>query len=343
MDPTTRRPLGRTDVTVPLCGFGGAPLGNLFEHYTDDDADATISAAYEAGIRLFDTSPWYGRGLSELRFGASLRRQPRADFLVSTKVGRILSAPADVDAFARSSRAWEHGLPFEHHHDYSYDGIMRSYEDSLQRLGLNRVDLLIVHDLDEGNLGSQRSVEAHFSQLVTGGYRALADLRASGKIGAIGVGVNTVGTIPRFLDALDIDFFLVASPYTLVEQPVLDHEFPLCAEHGASVIIGAVFASGILATGPVPGARYNYAEPTAEQAERVRRIQEVCTSYDVPLPAAALQFPLHHPVVASIIPGAVEPAHIASNLDNLRREIPTAMWDELKQQGLLREDAPTPA
>lgn len=343
MDPTAHRRLGRSEVTLPVCGFGGAPLGNLFEHYSDSDADATISAAYDGGIRYFDTSPWYGRGLSELRFGTNLRRRPRGEFLISTKVGRVLSAPADIDAFARSERAWEHGLPFEHHHDYSYDGVMRSYEDSLQRLGLNRVDLLIVHDLDRGNLGSERSVEAHFSQLVTGGYRALVDLKASGRIGAIGVGVNHVGTIARFLDALEIDVFLVASPYTLVEQPVLDHELPLCAEHGASIIIGTVFASGILATGAVPGARYNYAEPTPEQAERVRRIEAVCTSYEVPLPAAALQFPLHHPLVASIIPGAVQPSHVTANLENLRRDIPTDLWDDLKHQGLLREDAPTPS
>ena len=343
MDPMAQQRLGRTDVTVPACGFGCAPLGNLFEHYQDTEADATITAAYEAGIRYFDTSPWYGRGLSELRLGASLRQQPRADFLVSTKVGRVLTSPADFDAFARKERAWEHGLPFEHHHDYSYDGVMRSYEDSLQRLGLNRVDLLIVHDLDEVNLGSERSVDAHLSQLVTGGHRALTDLKASGRIGAIGVGVNRVGTIPRFLDALEVDFFLVATPYTLAEQPALDHEFPLCAEHGASIIIGAVFASGILATGAVPGARYNYAEPTLEQAERIRRIEGVCASYEVPLPAAALQFPLHHPIVASIIPGAVHPSHVTTNLQHLRQDIPTGLWADLKDQGLLREDAPTPS
>ena len=294
------------------------------------------------GVRYYDTSPWYGRGLSEHRFGRALYRKPRDEFILSTKVGRLFSAPQDIGAFAASERAWRHGLEFEHRHDYSYEGVMRSFEDSLQRLRLNRIDLLIIHDLDSLVLGSERLVDAHLNQLATGGIMALQDLKAAGKIKAIGAGVNQTGTIAKFLDVLDLDFFLVALPYTLAEQPVLESEFPLCEKRGVGVIIGAVFASGILATGAVPGAHLNYRDPTAEEADRIRRIEAVCRKFETPLAAAALQFTLHHPVVASIIPGAIDPSHLTRNLELFRHDTPVELWAELKQQGLLRGDAPTP-
>lgn len=207
---------------------------------------------------------------------------------------------------------------------------------------MNRIDVLVIHDLDVGNLGTEERVTAHLHQLATGGFRALEDLKKAGLIKAYGAGVNTLGTIPRFLDVVDLDFFLVALPYTLAQQPVLDREFPLLEKRGIGVVIGGVFASGILATGPVPGARYNYHEPTADEAQHVRRIEAVCRSFDVPLAAAALQFTLHHPVVASVIPGAFAPNHPTQNVETMRVEIPSGLWHELKRQGLLREDAPTP-
>jgi D-threo-aldose 1-dehydrogenase len=219
---------------------------------------------------------------------------------------------------------------------------MRSYEDSLQRLGMNRIDMLLIHDLDLANMGSEALLAAHLDQLATGGMRALRELKAHGLIGAIGAGVNRLGTIPRFLDLLDLDFFLVALPYTLAEQPVLDEEFPLCEKRGVGLIIGGVFASGILATGVVPGARYNYHEPSPAEAEHVRRIEAVCARYEVPLAAAALQFPLHHPLVASVIPGALHPSQVGRNIESMRHPIPDALWAELKEEGLLRADAPTP-
>jgi D-threo-aldose 1-dehydrogenase len=342
MDPFRKRQLGQTSVWLPQLGFGGAGLGNLFDDIPEGTADETLAAAWDEGIRYYDTSPWYGRGLSEHRFGRALFRKPRDEFVISTKVGRLFGAPRDVAAFTDSERAWSLGLPFEHRHDYTYEGVMRSFEDSLQRLRLNRIDLLIVHDLDSLVLGSERLVDAHLTQLATGGIRALQDLKASGRIKAIGAGVNQLGTIPKFLEMLDLDFFLVALPYTLAEQPVLDVEFPLCEKRGVGVIIGAVFASGILATGAVPGAKISYREPTAEEAERINRMEAVCKRFDTPLAAAAMQFTLHHPAVASIIPGAIDPAQVRNNVALFRHETPPELWSELKRDGLLREDAPTP-
>ena len=343
MNPFERRTLGRSKVEVSALGMGGAPLGNNFVDVSDAEAESTLIAAWDAGVRFFDTSPWYGRGLSEMRVGRALYRRPRADFVLSTKVGRIFRAPADPAAFERSERKWPLGLKFEHYHDYSYDGIMRAYDDSLLRLGMNRIDVLVIHDLDYGNLGSDALVTAHLIQLATGGWRALAELKSSGLIGAIGAGVNRIGTIPLFVDLVPLDFFLVATPYTLAEQPVLDAEFPLCERHGIGIVIGAVFASGILASGVVPGARYNYREPTETEIIRVRGIEATCRAFDVPIAAAALQFPLHHPLVASVIPGAFAPEQVRSNVENMKHPIPDEFWSALKRGGFIREDAPTPA
>ena len=343
MDPFALRRLGRTSLELPRLGMGGAALGNIFNVVPEDQADATMDAAWDAGVRFYDTSPWYGRGLSEHRMGRGLYLRPPGEAIVSTKVGRVLFAPKDVAAFEASERAWADGLRFEHRHDYTYDGIMRSYEDSLQRLRSNRVDVLVIHDLDLANLGSEELVAQHFDALDKGGgMRALTELKSAGPIKAIGAGVNRMGTIPRFLERFDLDFFLVALPYTLAEQPVLDSEFPLSEERGVGVIIGGVFASGILATGPVPGARYNYAIANDEQRDRIGRMQAVCERHGVPLAAAALQFTLHHPIVASVIPGAFHPDHPKRNVESMRVAIPDDLWAELKLEGLLRPDAPTP-
>ncbi|MGH9298314.1 MAG: aldo/keto reductase [Acidimicrobiales bacterium] len=327
---------------LPRFGFGGAPLGNLMHRVPDPDAHDTLDAAWTSGIRFFDTSPWYGRGLSEHRLGSYLYIQPREEFVLSTKVGRLFRSPRDRAAFERTDRAWSAGFSFEHYSDYTYDGVMRSYEDSLQRLGMNRIDLLLIHDLDLGHFGSERLLNAHLADLTTGGIRALNELKTSGEIRAIGAGINHVGAIPDFLEVIDLDFFLVATPYTLADQPALELELPLCEERGIGLIIGAVFASGILATGPVPGARFNYREPTPEEVRRIEQIEAVCRRYDVPLPAAALQFPLHHPLVASIIPGAFHPDQIRENLRHIRHPIPDSFWHELKGASLIHAEAPTP-
>jgi D-threo-aldose 1-dehydrogenase len=227
--------------------------------------------------------------------------------------------------------------------DYSYDGIHRAYEDSLQRLGLARVDLAIVHDLDLGYHAPQVRWDAYAAQLITGGWRALQELRSAGLIRGIGIGINPLGMIPRFLEMFDdIDFFLLAGRYTLMEQGALDVELPACAERGVSIVIGAVFNSGILATGPVAAARYNYREATPEALHKVARIKAICDRYRVPLAAAALQFPLAHPAVVSVIPGPMRPGEARLNAQAYHHPISLDLWRELKVEGLLREDAPTP-
>jgi D-threo-aldose 1-dehydrogenase len=296
--------------------------------------------AWDAGVRYFDTAPWYGRGQSEHRIGRFLYTKPRDEFVLSTKVGRVLKAPRRAGAF--DTGFWTGGLHFDHVFDYSYDGIMRAYEDCLQRLGMNRIDLLVIHDLDFWHHAVEAKVQAYLGQLVGGGWRALEELRSSGRIRAIGAGINEVGMMPRFLDLFDMNFFLVALRYTLMEHDTLEAELPYCQRRDVGIIIGGVFSSGVTATGAVPGAKYNYADATPEVLEKVRRIQAVCERHGVPLQAAALQFPFGHPSVASVIPGAICPEHVTANLDFFRHAIPAAFWQELQHEGLIRADAPLP-
>jgi D-threo-aldose 1-dehydrogenase len=334
LKPIARRRLGRTNVELTELGCGGAPIGAMTGPATDDLAHATLEACWDVGVRYFDTAPWYGRGRSELRVGRLLRDRPRHEFVVSTKVGRILRAPVSAQTG---------DLPFEVQFDYTYDGILRAYEDSLQRLGLPRIDLAIVHDLDLGYHAPQGRWDALMAQLITGGWRALQELRAAGLIRAIGVGINPLCMIPRFLELFDdVDFFLLAGRYTLLEQDALEHELPACLERGVGVVIGAVFNSGLLATGPVPGARDNYGDPAPDRIEKVTCIQAVCDRHAVPLIAAALQFPLAHPSVAAVIPGPMRPEHAHLNAHAIQHPIPADLWQELKAEGLLRMDAPTP-
>ncbi len=249
--PVRTRKLGRTNVSVSELGIGTAPLGDLFDQVEDEEAAWLFAAAWDGGVRYFDTSPWYGRGQAEHRLGRALYRRKREDVVISTKVGRVLRRPLKPGPFDRGD--WIGGLDFEIVFDYGYDGVMRSFEDSLQRLGINRVDLLLVHDLDGWHHKSPAKVDAYFDQLFLSGWRALCELRDQGVINGIGAGVNMMGSIPRFLDLFDIDFFLLAMRYTLLETDVLDSEFPRCAERGVGIVIGGGYNSGILATGAVPG------------------------------------------------------------------------------------------
>lgn len=340
MDPLARRQLGKTGVELTQLGFGGAGLGDLFSVVPDHEADATLAAAWDAGIRYFDTAPWYGRGQSEHRFGRALYRHPRKDYVLSTKIGRTLRAVHDAEHF--EGGFWAGGLPFRHTFDYSYDGVMRQVEDSLQRLGLPRIDLLLIHDLDIWHHQTVERVTAYLTELHNGGWRALQELKRAGIIRGIGAGINELGMIPRMLDLMELDFFLVALPYTLLDTDVLDTEFPRCAARGIGFVIGATFASGILATGAVQGTKYRYADPTPEIIAKVRRIELVCERHHVPLAAAALQFPLGHPSVAAVIPGAIAPDQVRRNVASFRHPIPADLWAELKHEGLLRADAPTP-
>jgi D-threo-aldose 1-dehydrogenase len=333
-----RRRVGTTDIEVTELGFGGASIGELFVPVTEHDAIATIDAAWDSGIRYFDTAPWYGRGLSELRIGSGLRDHPREDFALSTKVGRWLR-PASGDRFERSP--WVGGSPNEVVFDYTYDGIMRSVEQSRLRLGITRFDIAFIHDLDRLYFDEATWV-THFHALGTSGWKALEELRTSGQVRAIGAGINALGLIPRFLDALDVDVFLVAMPYTLLKQEILDDEFPAAVVRGVGFVIGAVFQSGILATGAVEGATYDYAPAPPDILERVRRIEAVCARHGITLAAAALRFPLGHPSVAAVIPGAFHPDQVRRNFGAFATPIPAAFWAELKHEGLLRADAPVP-
>jgi D-threo-aldose 1-dehydrogenase len=273
--------------------------------------------------------------------GAGLRGEPRESYALSSKIGRWLRAPRNPATF--SGAPWLGGSPNEVVFDYSYDGIMRGFEQSQQRLGITRLDVAWVHDLDHLYHGAGEKLDFHFGQLAASGWRAVDELKAAGLIRAVGAGINDRGLMTRFLDLVPVDAFLVAMPYTLLDQGVLDDEFPACEARGIGFVIGSPFASGILAKGDTPDARYAYAPASDEVRARVRRISAVCERHGVPLAAAALQFPLGHPAVASVIPGASSPAQAERNVATFSHSIPAQMWAELKHEGLLREDAPVPA
>ena len=341
MDPHEVRAIGNTNVRVTRLGFGGGTLGDLREVTSEAQADATVAAAWEGGIRFYDTAPFYGHGKSEHRVGRNLWDKPRDEFVLSTKVGRVYFRPDQARPYEPTM--WAAGLPFNFRYDYTRAGVLRSYEDSLLRLGLNRVDALLIHDLDLWFHKTEEAVEARLDELDSGGgYAALRELHAAGEIGAVGAGINELGMIPRFLERFELDYFIVAMPYTLLSQEALDREMRLCQERGVGIVIGAPFASGILARGPESGATYGYASPPAEVVEKTRRIEAVCTRHNVPLGAAALQFPLAHPSVAAVIPGPNAPEQARTNLEWLRTPIPSDLWAELKAEGLVRAEAPTP-
>lgn len=341
MNPLARRRLGKTAIEVTQLGFGAGTLGDPYKVTEEPAAYATMAAAYKAGITLFDTAPWYGNTKSEHRVGQFLRACPRNTFVLTTKVGRVYHRPADPAAF--SFPRWQGGLQFELRFDYTRDGVLRSYEDSLQRLGINTVDALAIHDLDLKHQRDEAGVARAFAELdAGGGFAALAELRACGEIAAIGAGVNHLGMIPRFVEHFDVDYFLLAMPYTLLDQQALHAELPLCEKRRIGVVIGAPFASGILAVGARPGARHAYQPATDDVLARVGGIERVCQAHGVPLGAAALQFPLGHPAVASVIPGAGSEAEVDTNLAWMRLAIPAALWSDLRSEGLLNDDAPLP-
>jgi D-threo-aldose 1-dehydrogenase len=337
-----RRPLGHTGLTVSELGFGAAALGNLYRPVSDADARATLESAWVSGLRYFDTAPYYGLGLSERRVGDVLRTVDRDDFVLSSKVGRLLTpAPQVRDASERYGFC--SSMPFEPVYDYSYRGVMRSFEDSLQRLGLARIDILFIHDI--GALTHGAAHEELFKICMEGGYRALDELRSKGLVGAIGLGVNEWEVCEAAMEHGRFDCFLLAGRYTLLEQQALERFMPKCAAHGASLVIGGAYNSGILATGTRHGGTlyYNYSPAPDAVVERVKRIEALCDEHGVTLAAAALQFPLAHPLVSSVIPGLGTAARVAETLRLLWEKIPGAFWQELKTQGLLRQEAPVPA
>lgn len=341
MTPAAPQRIGRTDLTVPRLGMGGAHLGELYSLVDEADSQAALSAAWDAGIRYFDTAPWYGRGLSEHRLGGFLRTRKRSEFVVTTKVGRTLHRPADPATFDRAP--WTGGLNFEVRYDYSYDGVMRSYEQSLHRLGLDTVDALLIHDLDTMYVSPETRAE-YFASMRDSGFEALRQLKASGDIKAIGVGVNlNDSSFTDLVGTFDVDFALVAMPYTLIDQASLHVGMDLCVRRGVSVVVGAPFASGILATGSGSGAKYGYNSAPPEVQARVRAIEAACAEHGVSLRAAALQFPLAHPAVVSVIPGAVDATQIRQNVAAMDEAIPAAFWATLKTNGAIAADAPVPS
>jgi D-threo-aldose 1-dehydrogenase len=338
MTTLTSRPLGRTGLTLTELGFGGAPLGNLFAPVTDTAARRAVQVAFAAGVRYFDTAPLYGLGLSEHRLGRALQEYPREAFVLSTKVGRLLEPSAPVEAGAGAYVELPARRPV---FDYSGDGALRSVEASLARLGLERIDLLLIHDIDAFTHGPTGQ-PARYREALAGAYPVLDRLRRAGTVRAIGLGVNEWQVCQRAAEDADLDCFLLAGRYTLLEQGVLDTFLPLCLRRGIGVIIGGAFNSGILATGAVPGATYNYRPAAVEIRARTEALARVCRAHGVPLAAAALQFPLAHPAVSSVIVGMRGPAEVEANLTLRRHPIPDELWRDLKAEGLVHPAAPTP-
>lgn len=332
------RKFGRVGFDITDMGFGAAPIGNFLRPIPEHEAGAMIERAWDAGMRYFDTAPYYGHGLSELRLGHYLRWKPRRDYVISSKVGRVLTAARREDI---DFKPWVDGAAFKSRFDYSYDGTMRSFEDSLQRLGLEHIDILFIHDADVFTHGPEMQ-KVYFRQAMDGCYRALVKLREQGLVKAIGVGVNNWEVMLDFMKAGDFDTLLVAGRYTLLEQEPLDELLPLCERRGTALVIGGGFNGGILATGAVPGAKWNYAPAPAPIMEKVRKIEAVCKRHNVPLAAAALQFLLAHPAVASHVPGTRTVEQMNQNLALVAHPIPKAFWQELKSAGLVRQDAPVP-
>jgi D-threo-aldose 1-dehydrogenase len=339
--PLPTRAIGDTRLRVTELGFGAASLGNLYQSISDSDARDTAVAAIEAGIAYFDTAPYYGFGLSERRVGDALRS--RDGFVLSTKVGRLLKADSSVQGNAER-HGFRSPMPFQPEYDYSFEGVMSSWEASRQRLGLAKIDILYVHDIGRLTHGDRH--EATFRQLVEGGgFRALEQLRSSGAIQAFGLGVNETAVCLEAMKHVHLDVILLAGRYTLLEQDALDDLLPACVRSRTSIVVGGPYNSGILATGTRQGGVLHYEYGIAPQTviDRVRRLEAHCERHGVPLAAAALQFPLAHPQVASVIPGLGSPLRITRTLELFRTSISDAFWLELKNQGLMHKDAPIPA
>ena len=319
-------------------GFGSAPLGNLYRAISNEQALQTLQAAWASGIRYFDTAPLYGLGMAETRVGSFLREMPRDDFVLSTKVGRVLQrcAPEAREGIGKFFDVPSRQVVY----DYSYDGVMRSLDISFERLGLDRVDVVLCHDIDIFTHGSVEASAQRTREFLDGGVRALSDLRSQGVVGAIGIGVNEWQVSETVARNTDVDLFLLAGRYTLLEQESLASFLPLCERKGMGVIIGGPFNSGILATGAKPGAWFNYEPASPEILQRVAAIEAVCSAHGVALRDAALQFPLMHPAVVAVIPGGITAAEVLGNAQSMSRAIPPALWADLTAKGLLRADAP---
>ncbi len=311
---------------VTAIGLGTAPLGGLFAPVSDEDAEATIERAWSLGVRFFDTAPLYGFGLAERRLGGLLRRQKRDSFAISTKVGRLLRS-----ATAAPEDDHYKGTPAERpQFDFSYDGVMRSVEESLVRLGLDRVDVLLVHDPDD-----------HYESAVAGAFRALQRLRADGTVKAIGAGMNQSEMLVRFAEAAPVDCFLLAGRYTLLDQGALKSLFPICHAKGIGIILGGIYNSGVLAN-PSAGAKFNYEDADAALVARAQELEALCRKHGTELKAAAVQFCMTHPAVTVALQGARTAAEVSDNIAMAERLVPSAFWQELRECKLIDASAPLP-
>jgi D-threo-aldose 1-dehydrogenase len=331
-------------LTFTELGFGAAPLGNLYRAISEEQAQATLAAAWASGLRYFDTAPLYGLGLSETRLNHFLRGRKREDYLLSTKVGRRLKVSAPEE---RTGIGKFFDTPSRREiYDYGYDGVMRSFEDSLERLGLDTIDILFAHDIDVFN---HKTIEARderikeFMAKGKGGFQALRKLRDEKAIKAIGAGINEWQACEILAKQGDFDLFLLAGRYTLLEQEALESFLPLCVKRGIGIVIGGAFNSGILATGPKPGAYYNYDPAPQSILKRAGALQKICSAHGVELAEAALRFPLVHPAVVSVVIGMSRPEEVALNVNMLKAAIPPALWTDLKNEGLMRKEAAVPA
>jgi D-threo-aldose 1-dehydrogenase len=324
-----RRLVAGAGVQLTTFSFGAAQIGNLDRAMSDAAAREAVDAAWEGGVRYFDTAPHYGLGLSERRLGAALRDRPRDEFVVSTKVGRIL-VPSEGGAHERDGQGFDVPATYRREWDFSRDGILRSVEASLARLGLDHVDVLYLHDPDH-----------HWQQALDEGFPALAELRDQGIVKAVGAGMNQAEMLAAFVRHTEMDLIMLAGRYTLLEQGALDEFLPMCAERGVNVVAAGVFNSGLLSLPrPSAGATYNYTQAPRELIERAHRIADICERHGTSLPAAALQFPLAHPVVASVAVGCRTAEHVERNLQLFQALPPAELWTELRDDGLLRADAP---
>ena len=332
--------LGKGALQFTELGFGTAPVGGLYRPVSGDEAHATMTRAWDAGVRYFDTAPLYGLGQSETRLNRALAG--RSGFIVSSKVGRLLR-PSRAGEVRDGIGKWFDVPNRKEIFDYSYDGVMRSVEFSLERTGLDRIDLIYAHDLDIFTHGSAEAMQARLDEFMASGYKALVALRDQGVIRGFGAGINEWQPAQWLVERGDFDIFLLAGRYTLLEQEALDSFLPLCLARGVGIVIGGPYNSGVLATGARPGAFYNYNPAPDWVLAKVAKIEAVCAAHKVRLVDAAFQFPLLHPAVVSIIPGGQGVAEVDANVRAASATIPPALWDELKAQGLMRQDAPTGA
>lgn len=334
-----KAPSGET-ISFTELGFGTAPLGGLYRPVDAEDAQKTLEAAWKAGIRYYDTAPLYGLGLSETRLNRFLYGKKRKDYVLSTKVGRLLEA---CDPKHRTGIGKFFDTPSrKERYDYTYDGFMRSIEFSLERLGVDSIDIIFIHDVDVFTHKSASVRDEHVNTVLKSGYKALEKLRSEKVIKAFGAGVNEWEVCERLAKAGDFDIFLLAGRYTLLEQEALNSFLPLCEERGIGIVLGGPYNSGILATGPKPGAWYNYDPAPKPILERVAKIEALCKRHKVKLAQAALRFPMYHPSVVSVIPGGASAKEVTLNAETINAKLPKALWKDLKAEGLLRKDAPVP-